>query len=295
MEAIFHTASELHDIFNGMSDLIPTVRLDVSKHGIQMNCVGQHGVSFVNLLLSMDYFKYFTVDEDDKTHILILDLKFVLKVVSKFQKDNEVCLKYNGLDNYITLIQNNTVFKVTMVDKEFDDMRAPEPDLVGDVFVDSHELKDFIETLQLYTETCAITILKNKKEFIMSGKGVYGEGHRIFKIESNCGKGSSIRTTTTNYFPTSYLIKFLKSYKLSSTVRVGIVENQPIMLHFQISNQSYLRYYVSPKVPDETDSAQAMQFVDAENGGDDKEEEHTDEPITDESDYEEVDDDDDSE
>jgi proliferating cell nuclear antigen len=212
------------------------------------------------MLLSKNYFKTFS--ECKNTHKITLDLKFVLKVISKFQKDSELCFKHVLGENNITLIQKNTMFHITMVDSDIAVTNVPDQEYVGDVNVRSSDLKDVVDTLELYTDTCVVTILKNKGQFILSGKGVFGEGHRSFNLSSDCGKQSFITKTYTDFFPISFLSKFMKSYKLSKSVNVCMVENHPIMIHFPVSKQSYIRYYVAPKVPDDTDSSQAMRFTD---------------------------------
>lgn len=260
MDIVFHTASDFCDIFHGISEIVPIIKLEITNDGITSNCLGLNGVSFVSMFLSKHYFKQFS--ECKGTHHITLELKFVLKVISKFQKDSELCFRHTIGNNNITLIQKNTTFNITMVDSDINTTRVPDQTFVGDVQVCSSDLKDVLDTLELYTETCMVTILKRKGEFILSGRGVFGEGHRVFPLTSDCGKQSFINKTYTDFFPISFLSKFMKSYKLSKTVHVRMVENHPIMLHFPISNKSYLRYFVAPKVPDDTDSSQSMNFVD---------------------------------
>jgi hypothetical protein len=266
MNIIFHTASDFCDIFSGISEILSVIRLEVTPTGIISNCLGSSGVSFVSLFLSENYFKAYNYNQIDSGSSnenihLLLELKFVLKVISKFQRDDELNLMYTKGDNYVTLVQGRTTFKITMIEAEMPYNGTPNQTFVGDIEVSSIDLRDVLDMLGLYTETCMITALPKRGELILSGKGVFGEGHRSFHLSSDCGKGSYITNSYNDYFPIPFLNKFMKSYKLSRTVNVRVVEGQPILLHFPISNTSYLRYYVSPKVPDSTDSGQ-MDFID---------------------------------
>jgi hypothetical protein len=66
---------------------------------------------------------------------------------------------------------------------------------------------------------------------------------------------SIINDSQSAYFSIPYLVKFLKAGPLSRNAKICLSKDNPLCIKFEIYD-SYIHYYLSPKIEDENDVAQ---------------------------------------
>lgn len=90
-----------------------------------------------------------------------------------------------------------------------------------------------------------------------------------FKCQGDIGNGSITLRSHTNVdkpeknveinlsepvaltFSLKYLVNFCKASGLSDSVKLSLSNEVPLLVEYEISNQSYLRFYLAPKIGDE--------------------------------------------
>jgi proliferating cell nuclear antigen len=281
MDIQFKSASTINEIFNGIVDLIPILRMDVKEDGVYVNCLETNGVSFVDLYIAKTDMKKYKVD--DETLTIMLDLKFLLKILCKLDKANPVRFVFKSNEDKITITQNKSKYTISLIDIDIKVIPIPTLTNVASVHMSSNVLKDTFDKLSLFSDTCRITSLKTKQALVLSSNGVFGSGREEFKID-----GLSVITDTYfDFFPLPYLIKFMKANKVSSEVTLNLVKNKPVAVNFNVFENSHLQFYLAPKVADVSDvSQQDLDEDDDVASDDDEKDEDSDDAIVSDSDSE---------
>lgn len=252
MNIQFESASSIAEVFNGIVDLIPILRMDVKPNGLYVNCLETNGCSFVDLYIASTDMKQYNIDDDENVLSIMLDLKFLLKILSKLSKTDPVRFIFKTGDDKITITQHKSKYTISLIDIDIKVIQIPSLERVASVRMSSTVLKDTFDKLSLFSDTCRITSLKNKQSIVFSSNGPFGSGRE----EITKSKDSTITESYFDFFPLPYLIKFMKANKVSSHVSINLVKHKPVSIKFDVFIDSHLQFYLAPKVADTTDISQ---------------------------------------
>lgn len=253
MDIQFESADQITAVFNGVVDLVPIIKMSMKPDGIHVLCLEQNNCAYIDLFFNKDDLMNYRVDKElDVT----FDLKLFLKILSKMNKADPLRLLYKIDTEKINIIQRKSngkqsKYTIQLIDIPIESIDIPEQKLDSHVNMSSVDLKNTFEKLTLFSETCKITSLNKKQVMVLSSNGDFGSGREEFPVNQH----SKITDTFYGFFPLPYLIKFMKAEKIAHQVDVCMIKNKPLSLHFNFEN-SYLRFYLAPKVPDETDIGQ---------------------------------------
>ena len=249
MNIQFKSAGQITEVFNGIVDLLPIVKMVMTPAGISIKCLETNNISFIDLLISKDDMKSYVVEEENSS--ITFDLKLLLKILSKMNRTSPFRLHHvHGSDTF-KLSQLTKDYTLSLIDIEIQGIDVPERENEVVVSIPSLKLKDTFETLLLFSETCRISALSTRKTLVLSSHGDFGSGREEYEIDED----DKITNTFYEFFPLPYLVKFMKAMKVSSHVNICMNRGKPVSLQFNYDN-SYLRFYLAPKVSDDTDVSQ---------------------------------------
>lgn len=250
MEIGFKSASYIINILSSIVNLIPIIKLKIIDDGLYINCIESNGCSIIILLISKKDIDIFKITEK-KT--LILDIKLLIDTLSKMDKLNPIKLIQKKSKDKLYISQKNingrnSSCSMSLLSVDIQSMEIPEMEYGWKLTISSNELLKILEKLMLFSETCKISSDKNNNCIIFSSNSVFGYSKEEVPLNEN----NKIDDDVFNYFPLPYLIKFMKANKLSNNTYIYMTNEKPILLKYKFEN-SYLKFYLAPKIPDEID------------------------------------------
>ena len=96
--------------------------------------------------------------------------------------------------------------------------------------------------------SCSYILMKGIKIINIKSSGDLGSVCLIkeFKKEDiQISKNLNIKVSS------RYLNPFSRGYLLSDKVKVGMTEENPLLLHYSLGNKSYIQFFIAPKFDDE--------------------------------------------
>ncbi len=100
---------------------------------------------------------------------------------------------------------------------------------------------------------CAVAIEATKEGVKFSCSGDIGNGAVTLRSHTNVEKPElnvdiSLSEPVALTFSLKYLVNFCKASGLSSTVKLCLSNEVPLLVEYALASNSYLRFYLAPKV-----------------------------------------------
>lgn len=100
-----------------------------------------------------------------------------------------------------------------------------------------------------------VTIEASKDGIMFRGEGEIGRGAVTLRSHTNIEKPElnvevDLSDQVSLTFSLKYLVNFCKATALSSSVKLRLSRDVPLLVEYSLSGSSYLRFYLAPKVCD---------------------------------------------
>ena len=115
----------------------------------------------------------------------------------------------------------------------------------------SAEFQRICRDMQVIGDSCTISCTKEGIKF--SASGDLGNGNVTLKPTSSVDNPDQavvveMEEPVELNFSLRYLAMFTKATPISSTVKISMTEDMPIVVEYTIENTGSLRYYLAPKI-----------------------------------------------
>ncbi|CAH1757902.1 8020_t:CDS:2 [Entrophospora sp. SA101] len=243
-EAHLSRGTILKKLSEAIKELITDANFDCSEAGIALQAMDNSHIALVSLLLNSDIFSTYRCDRGFSLGVNLTTFNKLLKCAGN---DDAITLKANeDFPETLTLSFDNStndkfceyVLKLMNINQEH--LSVPETEYDAEVVLSSAEFQRICRDMMVIGETVRIDIDKGEIKFITEGD--LGNGKE--NIEINVTNEVSLQ------FSLKYLMSFTKGSPLSDQVKLHLAENTPLLVEYTLnsSNNSYLRYYLAPKL-----------------------------------------------
>jgi proliferating cell nuclear antigen PCNA len=235
--------------------------------------------SVVNIIFQMERIH---IQGMDKSHICMFDLSLLNKwfdeydvsqetnisfntgifhtILNSKQDSNDIIIQKDHVDGSeetisIELISQehskgefNKYFKVPLVDYEYELMTIPPVEYDAEFTIASKKICEIVTQMTVFGNDIQIQCSEEKMDLVTSG--ITGEMKVNIPIEDltefSIVEGAQI---ILNY-SLSYICKMCLTNKLSSEIYFYISENSPMKIKYDLGCESYLEFYIAPKIKD---------------------------------------------
>jgi len=284
MEVQFESTLFIRNLLDSIADLVPAIRLEIRKNGLNVCCMETNGCCIVSMFISEKDMKYKITKETE----IMIQLQNLLKKLKEMDKNKPLKMSYKEGGDILYFSQtdangrnskHNT--KLLTCDEE-PKINIPDMKCCAEVNIEPFELTKILKMLLISNEVCKISTIKNKQLIIFSSNGMFDSGREEIPVDKD-----SITDDYYDYFSIPYFIKFMKASLLCpESVKLCLSKDNPMCIKFCVSN-SYIHFYLSPKVKDNEDVAQQGEEGDEiiqdknDKNGDDSSSEYEDVVVTD--------------
>jgi proliferating cell nuclear antigen len=258
MEATLAEAATFKKVLNSIKDLITETNFDCSASGIALQSMDSSHVCLVSLLLRPDGFESFQCHRPMTLGINLASMTKIMGCSGNDDKFSIICkegtdvLKFRFESVAVSKISN---FELKLMDIQGEALGVPDQDFGAKVTMPSGEFQRLCRDLSVLGDSTKITVAKHKISFSVAGETgnaeiVLDTTKKVadmpdqLKIEFKYG--------CTSGFALRYLVYFTKATALSEDVVLYLTDDQPLIVQYDIKNLGYIRYYLAPKVDEDT-------------------------------------------
>ncbi|KAF2634051.1 proliferating cell nuclear antigen [Massarina eburnea CBS 473.64] len=257
LEARLEQASMLKKVVDAIKDLVQDCNFDCNDSGIALQAMDNSHVALVSMLLRSEAFQPFRCD---RNIALGINLSSLTKVLRAAQSDDQLTIKAEDAPDVVNLVfeSKNTdrisEYDIKLMDIDQEHLGIPETDYAATIAMPAPEFQRICRDLSALSESVSIECTKEGVKFACQGD--IGSGSVQLRASSDVSNPDEnveieLSEPVSLTFSLKYLVNFCKASGLSTRVRLCLSSEVPLLVEYPMQENSYLRFYLAPKIGDE--------------------------------------------
>lgn len=257
LEARLEQAAVLKKVVDAIKDLVQDCNFDCNDSGIALQAMDNSHVALVSMMLKTDAFSPFRCDRNIALGVNLISLTRVLRAA---QNEDLLTLKADDAPDVLNLVfessDNDRIseYDLKLMDIDQEHLGIPDTEYGATVAMPSAEFRRICTDLMAMSDSVTIDASKDGVKF--SSTGDIGNGAVTLRSHTNVDKPDQnvdieLTEPVSLTFSLKYLVNFCKASALSNTVKICLSNEVPLLVEYNISGSSYLRFYLAPKIGDE--------------------------------------------
>ncbi|KAL6159532.1 proliferating cell nuclear antigen [Exserohilum turcicum] len=257
LEARLEQANTLKKVVDAIKDLVQDCNFDCNDMGIALQAMDNSHVALVSMMLKSEAFSPFRCD---RNIALGINLGSLTKVLRAAGNEDILTIKAEDAPDVVNLVFETksssriSEYDIKLMDIDQEHLGIPETDYSATITMPAVEFQRICRDLGALSESVSIEVSKDGVKFACSGD--IGSGSVILKQNPSIDKESEAVTIDMTEpvaltFSLKYLTNFCKASGLSDSVKLCLSSEVPLLVEYSLQDQSYLRFYLAPKIGDE--------------------------------------------
>ncbi|TKA76314.1 hypothetical protein B0A55_04196 [Friedmanniomyces simplex] len=257
LEARLEQAQLLKKVVDAIKDLVQDCNFDCNDSGIALQAMDNSHVALVSMMLKSESFSPFRCDRNIALGINLTSLQKVLRCA---QNEDILTVKAEDAPDVVNMVFESSdsdrisEYDIKLMDIDQEHLGIPDTEYAATISMPSSEFQRICRDLTALSESVAIECTKEGVKFACNGDigsgAVTLRSHTdVEKPEKNIEINLSEPVALT--FSLKYLVNFCKASGLSDSVKLCLSNEVPLLVEYALSNNSYLRFYLAPKIGDE--------------------------------------------
>ncbi|KAF2764787.1 proliferating cell nuclear antigen [Teratosphaeria nubilosa] len=257
LEARLEQANLLKKVVDAIKDLVQDCNFDCNDSGIALQAMDNSHVALVSMMLKSESFSPFRCDRNIALGINLTSLQKVLRCA---QNEDILTVKAEDAPDVVSMqfesADNDRIsdYDIKLMDIDQEHLGIPDTEYAAEITLPSSEFQRICRDLSALSESVSIECTKEGVKFSCSGDIGNGSVNlRQHTDVENESKNVSIKLSepVALTFSLKYLVNFCKASGLSDHVKLSLSNEVPLLVEYGLSNNSYLRFYLAPKIGDE--------------------------------------------
>ncbi|KAJ5679173.1 Proliferating cell nuclear antigen PCNA [Penicillium macrosclerotiorum] len=256
LEARLEQASLLKRVVDAIKDLVQDCNFDCNDSGIALQAMDNSHVALVSMLLRAEGFSPYRCD---RNIALGINLNSLTKVLRAAQNEDILTLKAEDSPDAVNLMFESaetdrlSEYDIKLMDIDQEHLAIPETEYAATVEMPSMEFQRICRDLNALSESVVIEASKEGVKFSCSGD--IGNGSVTIRQHTNVDKPDQnvsidLSEPVALTFSLKYLVNFCKASNLSSSVKLHLSQEVPLLVEYGLGS-GHLRFYLAPKIGDE--------------------------------------------
>ncbi|KAF1818076.1 proliferating cell nuclear antigen [Dissoconium aciculare CBS 342.82] len=257
LEARLEQASLLKKVVDAIKDLVQDCNFDCNDSGIALQAMDNSHVALVSMMLKSESFSPFRCDRNIALGINLTSLTKVLRCAAN---EDILTMKAEDAPDVVGFTFENaetdriSEYDIKLMDIDQEHLGIPETEYAATIKMPCAEFQRICRDLSALSESVSIECTKDGVKFTCTGD--IGNGSITLRSHTNVDKPQqnveiNLSEPVALTFSLKYLVNFCKASGLSDSVKLCLSNEVPLLVEYEISNNSYLRFYLAPKIGDD--------------------------------------------
>jgi proliferating cell nuclear antigen len=257
LEARLEQANLLKKVVEAIKDLVQDCNFDCNDSGVALQAMDNSHVALVSMMLKAEAFAPYRCD---RNIALGLNLSSLTKVLRAAQNEDILTLKAEDAPDVLNLVFESSAndriseYDLKLMDIDQEHLGIPDTEYAATISMPSAEFRRICTDLAAMSESVSIDASKDGIKF--SANGDIGSGSVTLRSHTDVSKDEnnvdiSLTEPVNLTFSLKYLVNFCKAAGLANQVKISLSNEVPLLVEYNLSGSSYLRFYLAPKIGDE--------------------------------------------
>ncbi|RMZ79637.1 hypothetical protein DV737_g3287, partial [Chaetothyriales sp. CBS 132003] len=243
LEARLEQSATLKKVVDAIKDLVQDCNFDCNDSGIALQAMDNSHVALVSMMLKAEMFSPFRCD---RNIALGINLTSLTKVLRAAQNEDILTLKAEDSPDVVNLVFESTEtdrlseYDIKLMDIDQEHLGIPDTEYAATIEMPSAELQRIF----------SIEATKDGVRFACQGD--IGSGSVTVRQHTNVDKPDQdvniqLSEPVSLTFGLKYLVNFSKATAIAPKVKLCLSQEVPLLVEYNLSGTSYLRFYLAPK------------------------------------------------
>ncbi|KAH7123939.1 proliferating cell nuclear antigen [Dendryphion nanum] len=257
LEARLEQAATFKSVVEAIKDLVQDCNFDCNDSGFALQAMDNSHVALVSMMLKSEAFSPYRCD---RNIALGINLGSLTKVLRAAGKDDNLTIKAEDAPDVVNLVfeakdvDRISEYDIKLMDIDQEHLGIPETEYAATITLPSSEFQRICRDLSALSESVSIECSKDGVKFTCNGD--IGSGSIQLRARTEIDKpDNNIEIDMTEpvslTFSLKYLVNFCKASGLSDKVKLCLSNEVPLLVEYGLVSNSYLRFYLAPKIGDE--------------------------------------------
>ncbi|KAI9794197.1 MAG: proliferating cell nuclear antigen [Peltula sp. TS41687] len=247
----------MQQVVDAIKDLVQDCNFDCNDSGIALQAMDNSHVALVSMMLKAECFSPYRCDRNIALGINLNSLTKVLRAA--LDKDILTLKAEDAPDSLNLVFESNSTDRLSEYDIKLmtidqDHLGIPDTEYAATINMPSAEFQRICKDLMALSESVSIEAAKDGIKFACQGD--IGSGAVTLRPHTDAEHSEknieiSLSEPVALTFSLKYLVNFCKATGLSDTVRLCLSNEVPLLVEYPLAGNSYLRYYLAPKIGDD--------------------------------------------
>lgn len=245
-------ATEIKSLIDALKDILIHTNIEVTKDGVNILQIGRERMSLVDMRLKAESFQNFYCEKTMILGVNLINMNSLLRTV----QSNDILTLFIQTDNRNKLgifLQDASKNKVTkymldLIELEYTPpiITASRPESI--LTMQASDFQQTCRSLSIFTDEVEIRCAGDQIEF--RGKGDYaeqitqfGETEEGVEFKEQANPSRPVQ----GVFDLKKLMSFAKCSNLSSTIKILMMNDMPMIMEYDITDLGNIKLYISPK------------------------------------------------
>ena len=245
-------SNAIKTLIEGLKDILNDVNLKIDKEGIQIMTIDGKRITIVHLKLVAKSFEFFHCDLPIEIGINMKSLYALLRtvgnndVITMFVEKNDITRLHIVIENKEKNFRD--ISRLKLLDFNEDIYTIPNIEFDSVIKMPSNDFQKICKDLSNISDI--VTISSENSKFSMSVEGDIGQKEIILGETINVAFKQLSNINVTGKYDLKYLLLFIKSSNLCSTIELFLKKDLPLVLLYSVASLGSLKFVLAPKVDD---------------------------------------------
>ena len=229
----------LTSIFNGASNIVDEIQVEIDSDGMRARALDRSHVSFIGFELTTEFFDEYEITEPETLHI---DMDSVVKILKRSKSNDTLKISTDNHNIIFTFIGESTrTFKIHQIDMDY---TSPEPPKIttpiNKLPVPFHILKETITDMDMVTDKININV--DPQYITFTGNGNFSD------LKTEYPHGEKIDTEVNSNYSLDYIKHLLNINKVADTIHISLGADTPILMNLEGNNGDTVEFLLAPRM-----------------------------------------------
>lgn len=240
------------NIISSFKDIVNEGCLEFDKDGMSMQSMDASHIVLCFFKIDKSNFSRY---ECPKSFVIACSFVQLLLILSCSEVDDSISFLYEDTADTLEILLGSYEFNFKLMDINSDKLYVPETVPYCKIKMPSKTFKKIITNIDKFGNNVTISCTKNNITFETDDSGTKTTLSINPSEEDDSGENPISSYTFKKNVKHSYSIKrmvdFTKPCSFFDEVVICMIQDQPILVEFNIEDSSVIRYYLAPKMPEE--------------------------------------------
>jgi proliferating cell nuclear antigen len=250
-------------LFQLLKSCSSSIKLDFSQEQLYIQGMDKSHVCLFHIQINSSWFSSYQCEESETNDVesIMVDSTSLHTILSRAQDNNTLVINYDqnnedvmDIELLVTSTDNNNnqkgdynrYFQISLIDLEQTSLSIPEIEYDAEFSMSSKQLHDLTGQLILFGDI--LNILCNEEGIDLNTSGDHGKMKVSIPMddlnEFSICEGEQLDLS----YSLTYIHKMCLTTKLSKNVEIGIREDYPIRIKYDLGDDSYVVFFIAPKI-----------------------------------------------